>query len=96
MKDFLQGRPLSGSTSNRRMEAPASANHLPPINAPLPHPDSIPIQSAAIAAPPFPESFTASDPSEPAVELVPDSAGRIGHIIVTCRCGEKITLQCNY
>lgn len=96
MKDFLQGRPLAGSTSNRRMEAPASTGHLPPINAPLPHPDSIHVQSAAIDTPPFPESITASGPSEPAVELVPDSAGRIGHIIVTCRCGEKITLQCNY
>jgi hypothetical protein len=34
--------------------------------------------------------------SEPQVELVPDTEGRIGHIVITCTCGEKITLQCNY
>jgi hypothetical protein len=96
MKDFLQGRPLAGGTSNRRLESPAPASHLPPINAPLTHPDSIDTQGAAIDTPSFPESITASGPSEPTVELIPDSAGRIGHIIVTCSCGEKITLQCNY
>ena len=30
------------------------------------------------------------------IEMVPDAEGRVGHIVVTCRCGEKITLQCNY
>lgn len=34
--------------------------------------------------------------SEPQVEILPDAEGRVGHIVVTCRCGEKITLQCNY
>lgn len=33
---------------------------------------------------------------EQQVEIVPDAEGRVGHIVVTCRCGEKITLQCNY
>jgi len=33
---------------------------------------------------------------EPQIEMVPDAEGRVGHIVVTCRCGEKITLQCNY
>ena len=36
------------------------------------------------------------DSSEPQVELLPDTEGRIGHIVITCTCGEKITLQCNY
>ena len=33
---------------------------------------------------------------EPNVELVHDAEGRVSHVIVTCRCGDQITLQCNY
>jgi len=96
MKDFLQGRPLAGGTSNRRAESPVQATHLPPINTPHVHPDSINIDGFAIENTPLPESITTSNSAEPEVELVPDAAGRIGHIVVTCSCGEKITLQCNY
>jgi hypothetical protein len=43
-----------------------------------------------------PSNSTEACAGEPQVEIVPDAEGRVGHIVVTCRCGEKITLQCNY
>lgn len=96
MKDFLQGRPLAGGASNRRADSPVAANPLPPINAPHNHPDSIDLSDITLDGQAIPESITAQGSSEPQVELVPDNEGRIGHIVLTCTCGEKITLQCHY
>ncbi|MEI8293494.1 MAG: hypothetical protein WCG66_05790 [bacterium] len=96
MKDFLQGRPLANGTSGRRSDSNVSTT-LPPINPPQVHPDSVDLCGI------HPESqldadsiATSSSTSEPQVELVPDANGRIRHIIVTCSCGEKMTLQCHY
>lgn len=55
------------------------------------YPDSTQIEEQIL-----PESISASGTAEPQVELIPDSTGRIGHIVITCQCGEIITLQCNY
>ena len=96
MKDFLQGRSLAGGGSNRRAESPVATTPLPPINTPHIHPDSINLSDIALDSEPLPESITTQGSSAPQVELVPDSVGRIGHIVITCACGDKITLQCNY
>jgi hypothetical protein len=96
MKDFLQGRPLAGGSPNRRADSPAAATPLPPINAPHIHPDSINLSDFALDSQTLPESITMQGPSEPQIELIPDTEGRIGHIVIKCTCGEKITLQCNY
>lgn len=96
MKDFLQGRPLAGGASNRRADSSVAITPLPPINAPHIHPDSINLSDLALDGQSLPESITMQGSSEPQVELVPDTEGRIGHIVITCTCGEKITLQCNY
>lgn len=96
MKDFLQGRPLAGGASNRRAESQVSTTPLPPISTPHIHPDSINLSDIDLDGQSLPESITMQDSSEPQVELVPDTEGRIGHIVITCTCGEKITLQCNY
>ncbi|MFM8717657.1 MAG: hypothetical protein ACKOHM_12235 [Spartobacteria bacterium] len=96
MKDFLQGRPLAVGSSNRRGESPVANTPLPPISVPHTHPESIDLSDIAIDAEALPESITVQDSTGPQVELVPDTEGRIGHIVITCACGEKITLQCNY
>ena len=96
MKDFLQGRPLAGGASNRRAESSVASTPLPPINAPHIHPDSINLSEIDLDSQSLPESITMQGSSEPQVELVTDTEGRIGHIVITCTCGEKITLQCNY
>jgi hypothetical protein len=96
MKDFLQGRPLAGGPSNRRAESSVATTPLPPINAPHIHPDSINLSEIDLDSQSLPGSITMQGSSEPQVELVPDTEGRIGHIVITCTCGEKITLQCNY
>jgi hypothetical protein len=96
MKDFLQGRPLAGGASNRRAESPVASTPLPPINTPHIHPDSINLSDIDLNSQSLPESITMQGSSEPKVELVPDTQGRIGHIVITCTSGEKITLQCNY
>jgi len=96
MKDFLQDRPLAAGTSNRRADSPAATTPLPPINTPHIHPDSINLSDIDLDSQPLPESITMPGSAEPQVELVPDTEGRIGHIVITCTCGEKITLQCNY
>lgn len=96
MKDFLQGRPLATGSSNRRSETPVANTPLPPIGTPHIHPDSIDLSDLALDGQALPESITAQGSPEPQVELIPDTEGRIGHIVLTCTCGEKITLQCNY
>ena len=96
MKDFLQGRPLAGGASNRRAESSVASTPLPPINTPHIHPDSINLSDIDLDSQSLPESITMQGSSEPQVELVQDTEGRIGHIVITCTCGEKITLQCNY
>lgn len=97
MKDFLQGRPLATGSSSRRVETPVANTPLPPISTPHIHPDTIDLSDIALESDQaIPESITAQGSSEPQVELVPDTEGRIGHIVLTCTCGEKITLQCHY
>lgn len=96
MKDFLQGRPLAGGASNRRAESSVASTPLPPINTPHIHPDSINLSDIDLDSQSLPESITMQGSFEPQVELVLDTEGRIGHIVITCTCGEKITLQCNY
>jgi hypothetical protein len=99
MKDFLQGRASVTPTRSNASSLSIPSN-LPPIS-----------QNAVTLEPPTPPledlnpiDFEEAPPStppphlleEPRVEMVPDAEGRIGHIVVTCRCGEIITLQCNY
>lgn len=96
MKDFLQGRPLAAGSSNRRGESPVASTPLPPISVPHTHPESIELSDIALDAQDLPESLTTQEAPEPQVELVPDGQGRIGHIVITCACGDKITLRCNY
>ena len=58
-----------------------------------PPPEVLPNSLESLETAPIP---TESCAGEPQVEIVPDAEGRVGHIVVTCHCGEKITLQCNY
>ncbi len=98
MKDFLQGRVSVASARPASTTAPVASN-LPPIHQPtvtIEEPPPPPVEEIA----PDPVEDIPPSPSpcleEPRVEMVPDSEGRIGHIVVTCRCGEVVTLQCNY
>jgi hypothetical protein len=96
MKDFLHGRP---SVASNRSSGPniSPSSNLPPISTSTAlekiNPEDMEL-SAGIGNESGiqPEACSA----EPQVEIVPDAEGRVGHIVVTCRCGEKITLQCNY
>ncbi|MFM8364159.1 MAG: hypothetical protein ACKOAS_03315 [Verrucomicrobiota bacterium] len=97
MKDFLHGR-VSVAPSRPSATAIPIASHLPPIHHPsvtIEEPPPPPVEE-----PPLENAFEEPPPApclvEPQVEMVPDAEGRIGHIVVTCRCGEVITLQCNY
>jgi len=97
MKDFLQGR-VSVAPSRQSANAQPIASHLPPIHTP-----SVPVEPPpppAIEDLPMDISIEESPHThshgEPRVEIVPDAEGRIGHIVVTCGCGEVITLECNY
>lgn len=102
MKDFLEGR--STATSNRPTPKIPVASNLPSLSsfqevsiAPDPlFTDSDPVQAFEETPPPDPEPAPVVHEIEPQVELVHDAEGRISHILVTCRCGEKTTLQCNY
>jgi hypothetical protein len=99
MKDFLQGRPSVAPSRSGASNLNLPSN-LPPISQhaltveepPPPALEEIPPDPVEEFAPPPPQHCL----EEPRVEMVPDSEGRIGHIVVTCRCGEVITLQCNY
>jgi len=99
MKDFLHGRSAASNP------APRKSSQLPPSS--LPALSSLQDVSITQESPldngealeTFSEPSPAPEPvqlPEPQLELVHDAQGRIGHIIVTCRCGEKIILQCNY
>ncbi len=97
MKDFLQGRPQSRSIRPTHSSEP-KPSHFPPISQPAPEPEPVsepefpPIEDST--PPPTEPSPCAN--SEPLVETVPDAQGRIGHIVITCRCGEQTIVQCNY
>ncbi len=39
---------------------------------------------------------SARDPEFPKVEVKLDAEGKTTEIVVTCRCGERIVLQCTY
>lgn len=92
MKDFLQGRVTlaHGPTKTASSDSPS---HFPPIsqNASSDSLSSSVDQDAALDS-----SGSDNCGQEPQIDLVHDSEGRIAHIIVTCRCGDQITLQCNY
>jgi hypothetical protein len=97
MKDFLQGR-ISVAPSRHSATATPIASNLPPIHQPtvtIEPPPPSPIEDS-LADNPIEEPAPAPSLGEPRVEIVPDAEGRIGHIVVTCSCGEVITLQCNY
>lgn len=96
MKDFLQGRPSVAASRGGTPNIPLPSN-LPPIS------QGIVVEEAPpeVLAPSAQSGENLVNPAdscagEPRVEIVPDAEGRVGHIVVICRCGEKITLQCNY
>jgi len=97
MKDFLQGRPAVASTRSNGQNISLPSN-FPPISSSLSLDESPSENSASPDHSTDHCSQISEDANilEPQVELVPDADGRVGHIVVTCRCGEKITLQCNY
>jgi hypothetical protein len=98
MKDFLQGRPSvapsrsAASNLNLHSNLPPISQHAITVEESPPALEEMPPDSVHEFAPPPAPALL----EEPRVEMVPDSEGRIGHIVVTCRCGEVITLQCNY
>ncbi len=95
MKDFLQGRPAATAANRPRLDS-LSVNHLPPIHPPQPEPDPLPeTENGGLEETPVDEQSPCAL-AEPQVELVADAEGRIGHIVVTCRCGEQTILQCSY
>ena len=96
MKDFLQGR-ASLDNARTKPQGSDSASHFPPIAHNATTVTSGNAGSNGVAQDIALDS-TGSDScgQEPKIDLVHDSEGRIGHIVVTCRCGDQITLQCNY
>lgn len=94
MKDFLQGRATldHARTKSTGIDSPT---HFPPITH-----NTAALDSSNADGVPQDVSMdsigSASCGQEPKIDLVHDSEGRIGHIIVTCRCGDQITLQCDY
>lgn len=96
MKDFLHGRP---SVASNRSSGPniTIPSNLPPISSSTTLDETAP-EDSELSTGIGEELGINSDAcsAEPQVELVTDAEGRVGHIVVTCRCGEKITLQCNY
>lgn len=99
MKDFLQGRPSVTPTRSAVSNINLASN-LPPISNHAITVEEEPPAPFEETPPPFVQETAPSAPQhifeEPRVELIPDSEGRVGHIVVTCRCGEVVTLQCNY
>ena len=92
MKDFLQGR-TSLPNARTQIASIDSPSHFPPIT-PVGSSDSL---SCSVAPDLSLESSGSTNcGQEPQIDLVHDSEGRIAHIIVTCRCGDQVTLQCNY
>lgn len=96
MKDFLQGRATldHARTKSTGIDSPT---HFPPIThntATLSSNNAVPNGVSQDVS--LDSIGSASCGQEPKIDLVHDSEGRIGHIIVTCRCGDQITLQCNY
>lgn len=94
MKDFLQGRPSVASTRSSAPNITLPSN-LPPISTGSPSEANL-TDDLAMSDQPLDDVAAESCQGEPQVEIIPDAEGRAGHIVVTCRCGEKITLQCNY
>jgi hypothetical protein len=85
MKDFLHDRPSL---------APLKGFTLPVA----PSPGALRALHDATPAPTHPEANAPSgkcEGAEPTVEIR-EANGRIEQIIVTCACGERITLQCAY
>jgi hypothetical protein len=96
MKDFLQGRPSVASTRSSSPNISLPSN-LPPISSSVAVEETT-LEDSLATDQPLEDLAALSNGScgEHQVEVVPDVEGRVGHIVVTCRCGEKITLQCNY
>ena len=96
MKDFLQGR-ATLDNARTKPQSNDSASHFPPIAHTTTSIASGNTGLNSIAQDTSLESTgSANCGQEPQIDLVHDSEGRIGHIVVTCRCGDQITLQCNY
>ena len=95
MKDFLQGRPSVASTRSGAPNISLPSN-LPPISNGMAIEETRPEDLEMTDQPLGDSAVNGSCRGEPQVEIIPDAEGRAGHIVVTCRCGEKITLQCNY
>jgi hypothetical protein len=91
MKDFLTGRTAIATTKadSNSLGIPSS---FPPISG---HPDTNAPAPTEDSTPESPAEAEACE-SAPNVELLHDAEGRISHIIVTCRCGDQTTLECNY
>ena len=96
MKDFLHGRPNVASTRGSSPNITLPSN-LPPISPATAIDESMSddLANSNDAEGALLNSVETCS-GEPQVEIVPDAEGRVGHIVVTCRCGDKITLQCNY
>ena len=86
LQDFLSNRPAIQSSTGTETE-PRSAGFQPFFAA----------RAAGLAAP---RQEVAAEPEperldEPEIELVHE-AGQVRRIIVTCKCCEKITIDCEY
>lgn len=82
MRNFLENRTeITAAAKAKSVEKPSQEAKV------LPH---IPHAFSSI----HPAAATAED--FPKVELKHDTQGRIREILITCRCGEQITLQCAY
>ncbi len=82
MRNFLENRTeVTAAPKAKVGEKPSAEAKV------LPH---IPHAFPSIAPAP------ATDDDFPKLELKHDPQGRVREILITCRCGERITLLCNY
>lgn len=91
MKDFLTGR-TAIATTKADSNSLGLASNFPPIIGHSETPAPEPTVNSPTQAPIEAENCD----SAPNIELLHDAEGRISHIIVTCRCGDQTTLECNY
>ena len=81
MEPYLASRPVAAATSSENRS-------FQPLFSVFGAPEPV-------AAAPVPMPTLVKSPMEPNVEIV-ESEGRITRIVVTCRCCEKIELDCQY
>ena len=87
MRDFLENRTDIAAVAKPKAQAPAAFK--PPTLPQTSLASGLANAAATVAA-------TTTDTDFPKIELKHDAEGRIREIIVTCRCGERSTLQCTY